>query len=460
MLSPQDNVDVHALNIVIYGETGAGKLAIINLVAGQQLAHTSNNALGRTFQHEQHIIRLNGMSYALWDTTGLDEGTQGSIPAALAESNLRLLLQKLANSGGIHLVIYCIRAGRFRNAHLHNYDLFYVTVCRKKVPIALVVTGLEHQQGEMESWWTENEEVLRQSGMRFDAHACVTTLEVEARVIQERRSDSQRRLRELMVTYSSLPAWKVDPSLISRVLPVFRTFFHRTSSTGKPGNTSTTRKVITCDMAEDTLVEFLPGIAAVWERCEARMGDVQYEFVRMNKHALQTPTAKTLDNVGSINVGALVFYTSTLLGGHISATDVAALRTFYEIADGQIYPVIVVLRDCDDDETARTCWADVVSRYSNIQAHLVPLPSAVDSKSDAQAKLGEMIERLCIEHPEVKSPDSIGDTRLISDASHPWWKRLLRPGYTIAFTNSMVNTRRWSHRSITPGETVKRAIHK
>ena len=397
-------MDRYVPNIVIYGETGVGKSSIINLIAGQKLADTSNGALGCTFQHRRYIVSLDEMSCALWDTTGLDEGTEGTVPARLAESNLRALMRGLAHSEGIHLIVYCIRGTRLTKALKRNYDLFYVTVFRKKVPVALVVTGLEHQQGKMETWWNENEGVLRRYGMRFDAHACVTTLDVDDHVIQQRRSDSQKLVRELVTRYSRLPAWKTDSSFISQVLPVFRTVLRKTSSTGKPGNTTTIRKVIVCDMAEDAPIEFSPGITAVWERFTARIGEGQYEFVRMNRDALQSPTARTLADVGGLDAGVLVFYTSTLLSSHIPPTDVDALRTFYDIADGQICPVIVVLRMCDDEAVVQTCWADVASRYSNIQAYFVPLPSTVDGTSDTQTKLGEMIQGLCIEHVEVKFP--------------------------------------------------------
>ncbi|KAG8216009.1 hypothetical protein J3R82DRAFT_8001 [Butyriboletus roseoflavus] len=391
-------------NIVIYGETGVGKSSIINLIAGQKIAHTSNDALGCTVQHKQYIVSLDGMPCTLWDTTGLDEGTEGTVPARVAESNLRSLIQDLAHTGGIHLIVYCIRGTRPSKALKRNYDLFYVTFFRKKVPVALVVTGLERQQGEMETWWNKNEAVLRRYGMWFDAHACVTTLDVDHRVIQQRRSDSQKLLRELVVRYSRLPAWKAEPSLISQVLPLFRTALHKTSSTSQAGNTTSKRKVIVCDMAEDVPVEFSPGITVVWEKFTAQIGEEQYEFVRMNKHALQSPTTGTLADIGGVDAGVLVFYTSTLLSSHIPPTDVDALKSFYDIADGQMRPVIVVLRGCDDEVVAQRCWADVASRHSNIQAYFVPFPSAVDGRPDTQAKLGEMIQGLCIEHVEVKFP--------------------------------------------------------
>ncbi|KAF8551309.1 hypothetical protein OG21DRAFT_1524539 [Imleria badia] len=387
--------DVYTPNVVIFGETGVGKSSIINLIADQTLARTSNGALGCTFQHVRYPITLGNVTYALWDTTGLDEGSEGTVPSKLAENNLRELMRGLERSGGIHLIIYCIRGTRLTKALKRNYDLFYVTVCRKKVPVALVVTGLENQQGEMEMWWTTNETTLRQNGMRFDAHACVTTLNVEDPVIQQRRSDSRSLLRELVVKYSELPAWKIDPSFISRVFPVFHSIFHGTSSTGNLRNTTTIRNVIVCGFS----AEFLPGTTATWVKSTGSIGNRQYEFLRVDKHALHTLTPRTLEDVGGVGAGVLVFYTSAMVHNRITPTDVDALKRFYDCAGGQICPMIVVLQGCDDEKIAQACCVQVTSRHSDIHAHFVSLPHT----DDARTKLDEMIESLCIEQVEVKT---------------------------------------------------------
>ena len=359
---------VHTPNIIIFGEAGVGKSSVINLIAGQKRAHISNDALGCTFEYQRHNVRLNGMPFALWDTTGLDEGSEGTVPARIAESKLKVLMQRLANSGGIHLVIYCIRGTRLTKALKRNYDLFYVTVCRKKVPIALVVTGLEHQQGGMETWWTANEASLQRHGMRFDAHACVTTLDADDPVIREWRSDSQRNLRALLVKYAARRPWKIEASIS---WSMFRNILRGASFMGK----QTTQRVIIYD-----------GTAS--RRTRTRLiGDLQleYELVYIDKPFIPPSTGNS--------AGVLVFYTSTLLGTCIPPEDVASLRVFYDAAGGKTCPVIVVLRGCHDDQLAQMYWDSVDPCHSDI--HAWPIV-------DEQAKLDAMIERRCIEHVEVK----------------------------------------------------------
>ena len=403
VFSTQDTINVP--NIILYGETGVGKSSIINLIAGRELTHTSNDALGCTFQHQRYIVEPNGMSCALWDTTGLDEGSEGTVPAAQAESNLRSLIQDLANTGGIHLVVYCVRATRLTKALQRNYDLFYVTVCRKKVPVALVVTGLEHQQGDMETWWAANEAVLRRYGMRFDAHACVTTLEVDDHVIQQRRYHSQRLLRELVIRYSMLPAWKAEPSFISSVLPMLRTALHKTLAAGRTKKSITIRRVVICDMASasntstTSLVKLSPdiplGTHTEWVQIEGR----SYEFIHVDKRMLRMRIPQA-QHVGTIDVGSgagvLVFYTSPLGSTAIPQEELDMLEVFYEIAGGQTCPMLVVLRGCDNEERAtRECRNLLASRHKNIQAYFTTF---------SNQKLTEMIEGLCIEHVEVKIP--------------------------------------------------------
>ncbi|KAF8553106.1 hypothetical protein OG21DRAFT_1485691 [Imleria badia] len=371
-------------NVIVFGEAGVGKSSIINLIAGQKLAHTSNDAFGCTFQHQRYHITLDKMTCALWDTAGLDEGDQGTVPSKLAEDNLRELMRALEHSGGIHLIIYCIRGSRLTKALKRNYDLFYVMVCRKKVPVALVVTGLEHRKDEMETWWTANEATLRRNGMRFDAHACVTTLDLEDNVIQQRRSDSQLLLRSLLANYIRLPAWKTNPSFMSQVLPMFHRVFRGTS------NTTTIRNVITCDSFTESTAK------------RTRMiGNRQYEFLQVDKSRL---TSRTLEEVGGVGAGALVFYTSLLVDDLIPQTDVDALKMFYDCAGGQTCPVIVALWGCDDEKVAQACSVQVASHHSDIRAHFVSFPST----DDARAKLDEMIDSLCIEQVKVKARGFLG----------------------------------------------------
>ncbi|KIK77427.1 hypothetical protein PAXRUDRAFT_102218, partial [Paxillus rubicundulus Ve08.2h10] len=202
-------------HVVIFGETGVGKSSLVNLVAGKVVSATSSGAVGCTLEYKQHVLDLGDPSqrFAIWDTAGLDEGTHGTVPAETAETYLKQLLRDLGRTGGIDLLVYCVRGTRVRSALLWNYDLFYSAICRKKVPIAIVVTGLENQAGSMESWWLQNQHEFSALKMYFDNHACVTTvmpLECPApsATLEGRLAESRAAVMNLITTTCRTEKWK------------------------------------------------------------------------------------------------------------------------------------------------------------------------------------------------------------------------------------------------------------
>ncbi|KIJ18188.1 hypothetical protein PAXINDRAFT_54307, partial [Paxillus involutus ATCC 200175] len=165
-------------NVVLFGESGVGKSSIINMIMGREVAKYHNHAHGCTLEATSYTITLDSRIYVqLWDTVGLDEGSAGTTTAADSKQKLKQLLQKeLAVPGGIDLLVYCIRADRIKSAHLERYKFVYEEVCKKAVPVALVVTGLERYppKKDMDSWWSVNEEDIQKFGLWFCAHACIT----------------------------------------------------------------------------------------------------------------------------------------------------------------------------------------------------------------------------------------------------------------------------------------------
>ncbi|KAG2109859.1 P-loop containing nucleoside triphosphate hydrolase protein [Suillus discolor] len=162
-------------NIVIFGETGSGKSSIINTIAQEQLAKTSNDAHGCTSTSQRYPVEISGQRFVLIDTVGLCMGTADTVSAAKAEKKLKSLLRELMNSklDGISLLVYCMDSTIAPSALVKAYDKFYSGICQKKVPIVVVVTRLE-KETHMENWWDTNVEKFK--GMYFADHACVTTL--------------------------------------------------------------------------------------------------------------------------------------------------------------------------------------------------------------------------------------------------------------------------------------------
>ncbi|KAH7923136.1 hypothetical protein BV22DRAFT_1016002, partial [Leucogyrophana mollusca] len=198
-------------NLVVFGESGVGKSSLINICAGEAVAETSSGAIGCTFEFTRYTITIDGETFGIWDTVGLDEGTYGKVPAEQAEDKLKKLLQELVKASGVDLLIYCVRGTRMRKVLQKNYALFYSVICRKKVPIVLVVTGLEHHQDDMEGWWRENGDEFRKLSMRFSDHACVTTLDpnvVQSGLLKDRCEQSRQAVRRLICKTVRTEEWR------------------------------------------------------------------------------------------------------------------------------------------------------------------------------------------------------------------------------------------------------------
>jgi hypothetical protein len=146
---------------------------------------------------------LGSKKYRFWDTSGLNEGEEGTVPAKAALSNLHELVAQLSEKeNGISLLVYCIRGSRLRDIVRVNYDLFWGIICQRKVPIVLVVTGLELEE-DMERWWVDNKDELEEMGMTFHGHACVTTTKgkndrMGKPMFEKEFRKSETRVRELV----------------------------------------------------------------------------------------------------------------------------------------------------------------------------------------------------------------------------------------------------------------------
>ncbi|KAF8836418.1 hypothetical protein BDN67DRAFT_332574 [Paxillus ammoniavirescens] len=386
------------LNVVVFGESGVGKSSVINMIAGENVTKTSNNAVGCTFRHQCHEVILNGLKVNLWDTAGLDEGTEGTVPAMQAEENLKAFLRQVTrrDRDGIDLLMYCIRGTRVRRALLRNYNIFYAAICRKKVPLALIVTGLENYEGEMDSWWTEHAKDLAKHGMQFDAHACVTTMQSDHPAIRGRLEHSRAELRKLIQEKSETMTWKAnEDSLISASLPDVRALMGAMWATEK----KMTPLILICDTGvQDQGVA--PGTTPSWEECTRRINDREYKHIRADElvHGnlkLRLETKRRPD--------LLVFCAAASSDPGPMWT---SLKLFYSSYGGETCPLIVVFRGLDNLEAAVALWRTLsLSRGGDIVANPTFYPGPDRPKElvkRADGALAELIEGRCLVKFEEK----------------------------------------------------------
>jgi len=188
-------------NIVLFGQSGVGKSSIVNLMAGHDRAKTSPGTVRCTMEWQEHLITFNGCVYKVFDTVGLEEPQLGMKEYLDVIMNAYNLITKLNQEGGIDLLLFCVRAGRFTSTIQNNYRLFHEWLCEEKVPIILVLTGLEREQN-MEDWWTRYGGIFEKYKIIVDAHACITAADGLDGRQHELYEDSGRLVRELVTNHT------------------------------------------------------------------------------------------------------------------------------------------------------------------------------------------------------------------------------------------------------------------
>jgi len=185
-------------NIVIFGQAGSGKSSIIDMLAGSPVAKVSNDAS----DDERHSIpHEDGNTYRFWDTNGLNEDQEGSLLPP------QVTIRNFLEAQNVNLLIYCIYE-KLPNLLYVNYDLVWKIIFREKVPIVLVVTGLEGKD-DMDEWWHENQKTIEEMNVSFDGHACITSSKGRGYRYEKKFKDSARRIWKLVKEHCRAEPWSV-----------------------------------------------------------------------------------------------------------------------------------------------------------------------------------------------------------------------------------------------------------
>lgn len=369
-------------NVVIFGESGSGKSSVINAITQTQLAETSSDATGCTFSHKSYPVEISGQRYVLFDTAGLNEGNMGAVPAAKAEKELRRLLCGLMNSGsdGIGLLVYCVRSTRARQALIRNYNLFYSVICRKKVPIVVVITGLENET-DMQGWWHTNAKEFKSRNMHFQDHACVTTLHKHAGisdVFTRRIAESREIMRNLIVKNCS--EWAVDDAWLKQCFADARHVMRHNWNSER----SSPSTLIIC------------GSSPREEEDLTRFGGEAYRVCFV-------PQPDSTSSAGRGHEGDLLIYYAHADTHSAARQTFSAFCTAYR---GNMVPVVVVVKGLNDRISARHWVEEHIMHHG--AGHLFSTFSPAGDLGDnslrrqAEQDLQDLIKQSCLFRGVVK----------------------------------------------------------
>ncbi|KAG1865881.1 hypothetical protein DFJ58DRAFT_699076 [Suillus subalutaceus] len=201
---------IHAKNIVIFGAMGAGKSSLINLIADKNIAKTGSNLKRCTLTWTKYVLPKlfdDGMQHNIFDTMGIENPELEPYEYHRSIKNASRLLRELDACGGTSLLVYCVQKGRDSGALRSNYQLFCEVLYQRRVPIVMVVTGLEDED-VMEEWWERNHESLETSQIVVEGHACVTTLKDEDVKYGASREAVLKLIRQYAVGTPVSGGWK------------------------------------------------------------------------------------------------------------------------------------------------------------------------------------------------------------------------------------------------------------
>ncbi|KAG1802457.1 uncharacterized protein BJ212DRAFT_1397669 [Suillus subaureus] len=203
---------IHAKNIVIFGAMGAGKSSLINLIADQSIAKTGSNLRRCTLTWTKYVLPQffdDGMQCNIFDTMGIENPELEPYEYHRSIKNASRLLRELDACGGTSLLVYCVQKGRDSGALRSNYQLFHEVLYQRRVPIVMVVTGLEDED-VMEEWWGRNHESFKVSQVVVEGHVCATTLKDEDKKYRESMEAVHELIRKHAATTPVSGEWKQE----------------------------------------------------------------------------------------------------------------------------------------------------------------------------------------------------------------------------------------------------------
>jgi hypothetical protein len=203
-------------NVIVFGDTGAGKTSVIKMLTDDVELDVTKaaSAGGSTFESKAYEVDINEYHYVFHDTVGLEDGTSISMSPQEALKALYQLILKV--EGGVSLLVY-VHRGKIKPSQVENYQLFSHVICKSNVPTVLVVTGLEEEESR-DAWWQANKVLYEEQQIATKYYACITSTKGRFNkkhqefVYQDQYEESRTILKGLFLKAPLLTPWKIASS--------------------------------------------------------------------------------------------------------------------------------------------------------------------------------------------------------------------------------------------------------
>lgn len=114
--------------VLVFGRSGVGKTSMLDSILGLRMP-VSGGVKGCTFETTM-AVPVKNTEYMFFDTAGLNESSEGTVPSFQAIKGLIRLLK--ASRSGFNLLVMVHKAGRFDKTDKDNYQLFVETITAHK----------------------------------------------------------------------------------------------------------------------------------------------------------------------------------------------------------------------------------------------------------------------------------------------------------------------------------------
>ena len=193
-------------HILVYGSAGVGKTSFVNALSGESIP-TNGGARGVTLKSQEVVTRRDGVDYRVIDTAGLDEAHRGAVSSAGAVGALVRLLKR--SKDGLNLMVIVVKKGRIHASTLDNFELFVKKMGGEKVPVLIVVTHCEREDGDMQGWVDINGRDFISRGMGFTGMVATTFMTPDAQFDNVERMQAKVD-HSIELSWGAIQAWATD----------------------------------------------------------------------------------------------------------------------------------------------------------------------------------------------------------------------------------------------------------